>query len=357
MQYDVAAMMRRHFLAAALATPATAALSSGCHRPPKKEQVLRSLVDNLLTTGIRGVDRTSTELHGAVSQLAAAPSAPATDAARAAWLSTALAWKRANAFREPQLAENSELVRGAFWPPRPRAIDDLARSDAPLGDEDVDKLGADVRSLYAMEYLLFAERSGSPFRIDEPQSARARQLLVACAGSAMRRAQSVAKGFAASAFAARLASEGQDAINRIVALAVANIDSLVANRLATIVWIASTKRSRPIDVEGGPSGISHQLAAAVLDVTARLYEGEQGQGLGALVAAVAPAAHERVHGALAAALTSIRSFSQPLETVALADRSKIDALVATCKTLEVALRADLASTLGVTLTFTSADAD
>jgi predicted lipoprotein len=135
------------------------------------------------------------------------------------------------------------------------------------------------------------------------------------------------------------------------------VDSFVANRLRTIVWIASTKRSRPIDVEGGPSGVSHKLGAAVLEVTAALYDGEQGQGLGALVAAVAPAAHERVHGAFATALASIKSFDEPLEAVALADPSKIDALLTACKALEVALRADLASALGVSLTFTSADAD
>jgi len=135
------------------------------------------------------------------------------------------------------------------------------------------------------------------------------------------------------------------------------VESLVANRLSTIAWIGSTKRFRPIEVEGGPSGISHRLGTAVLEVTAHLYNGERGQGLGALVGAVAPPAHERIRGALASAVASMQSFTEPLEKVALADHSKIDALLAKCKALEVALRSDLASALGVTLTFTSSDAD
>jgi uncharacterized protein len=351
-------MMRRHFLAAALATPVVGAtILSGCHRPPKKEQVIRSLVDNVLASGVRGALSASRDLQAAMSHLASEPSAQTADQARAAWIGAAVRWKRANAFRDQQLIASSELVRAAFWPPRPRAIEDLVRSDAPLTDDDVDKLGADVRSLYAMEYLLFADRSGSPFRIDAPDSGRVRQLLVAFAGNVSRRAQSVDRELAGNPLAARLAGEGQDAINRLVGLTVGNVEHFVANRLATIIWIASTKRSRPIDVEGGPSATSHKLAAALLEVTAHIYDGEQGPGLGALVAAVAPQVHERVQGAFAAAVASIQSINEPLENVALTDRSKIDALLAKCKTLETALRSDLASALGVTLTFTSADAD
>ncbi len=349
-------MQRRHFLAFALVAPVSAAVG-GCHRAPKKAQVLRSLADDVLVTGVRDAVSASDDLRAAVSRLSAAPSAAAADAARAVWVTTAVKWKRANAFRDQLLVKNNELVRAAFWPPRPRAIDDLVRSDVPLADADIDKLGADVRSLYAMEYLLFAERSGSPFGIDAPENARARRALVAFASGVSRCGKSVAAGLADSALGTRLAAEGQDAINRLVGVAVGNVESFVANRLATIVWIASTKRSRPIDVEGGPSGISHKLGAAVLEVTAHLYAGEQGQGLGALVAAVAAPADERVRSALATAVASIRSFNQPLETVALADRTKIDALVAKCKALEIALRSDLASALGVTLTFSSADAD
>jgi predicted lipoprotein len=232
----------------------------------------------------------------------------------------------------------------------------LVRSDTPLGDDDIERLGADVRSLYAMEYLLFAERSGSPFRVDAPDAGRVRQVLVAFAGNVSRRAASVDKELAAP-LAAQLAAAGQDGINRLVGLIVGNVEHFVANRLATIAWIASTQRSRAIDVEGGPSAISHRLGAAVLEVTARLYRGEQGRGLAALVSAVAPDVHQRIDGAFATAVAAIQSFSLPLEAVALADRSKIDALLAKCKTLEVALRSDLASALGVTLTFTSADAD
>ncbi len=351
-------MLRRHFLAVALVAPVPgAAILSGCHRAPKKEQVLRSLVDDVMASGIRDAVAAGHVLHAAVSRLASAPSAAAAEAARSAWMSTAVKWRRANAFREQTLVTGNELVRAAFWPPRPRAIEELVRSDVPLADTDVEKLGADVRSLYAMEYLLFAERSGSPFRIDAPESARARQALVAFAASALRCGESVQTGFTRSSLATRLTPQSQDEVNRLVAIAVGNVESFVANRLATIVWIGSTKRSRPIDVEGGPSGISHQLAAAVLEVTVHIYAGEQGQGLGALVAAVAPPAHARILGAFAAAVASIQSFKEPLETVALADRSKIDALLAKCKTLEVALRSDLASALGVTLTFSSSDAD
>ncbi|HYQ04519.1 MAG TPA: imelysin family protein [Polyangiaceae bacterium] len=348
-------MMRRHFLTAALATPL--ALVSGCHRPPKKELVLRSLVDNLLSPGIAGAVEASHTLHTAVSQLSATPSAQTAAQARSAWIDTAVRFKRANAFRDQTLAASSELVRAAFWPPRPRAIDDLVRSDASINVEDIDQLGADVRSLYALEYLLFPELSGSPFAVDTAEGVRLRQLLVAFAGSVSRRADAAAKELAATPVAARLAAEGQDAINRLVGLTVGNVEHFVANRLATIVWIASTKRSRAIDIEGGPSGISHKLGAAVMDVTAHLYDGERGPGLGALVAAVAPGVHERVRGDFAAAVASIHEFGQPLEAVALSDRSQLDALLAKLKTLEIALRSELASALGVTLTFSSADAD
>ena len=351
-------MLRRHALKLALLAPVPgAAAVTGCQRTPKREQVLRSLGDDVMAKGIRDAVRAGHDLQAAVVHLAAAPSANAAATAQAAWVNTAVKWKRANALRDQQLSAGSELVRAAFWPPRPRAIEELVRSDLPLTDADVEKLGADVRSLYAMEYLLFAERSGSSFQLAALENARARQALVAFSGSLSRRGAAVEAGLATGSVGARLAAQGQDALNRLVAIAVGNIESLVANRLATIVWIASTKRSRPLDIEGGPSGISHRLAAAVLEVSAQLYAGEQGQGLGALVAAVAAPAHERIRGAFLAAVAAIQSFAEPLETVALTDRSKIDGLLAKCKSLEVALRSDLASALGVTLTFSSSDAD
>jgi len=117
------------------------------------------------------------------------------------------------------------------------------------------------------------------------------------------------------------------------------------------------KRLSPGDVEGWASHTSHQLALSLLMGTERLYSGGRSGGLADIVESAAPEIQRRVRARFEDAIARVRGLGAPLEAVVRTDRQKLEAAIASVKSLEVGLKADLASALGVTLTFTSADGD
>jgi predicted lipoprotein len=76
-----------------------------------------------------------------------------------------------------------------------------------------------------------------------------------------------------------------------------------------------------------------------------------------LAEAAAPAIAVSVGRAFDAAVRSLRDLRAPLEDVVQSDRARLEEVLRVTKELEVALKAELTSALGVTLTFSSLDGD
>jgi hypothetical protein len=158
-------------------------------------------------------------------------------------------------------------------------------------------------------------------------------------------------------YAAALSRVSQDGINRVASEMIQSVEVYATSRLSLVLWLGPLKRLRRVDVEGGAGRISNDLAVSLLETCEGLYAGSRTGGLAALVRHAAPKIHERVRGAFHAALESARTLGAPLEDVVEPHRAKVDSLMANLKALEIALKSDLASALGVTLDFASGDAD
>jgi predicted lipoprotein len=138
---------------------------------------------------------------------------------------------------------------------------------------------------------------------------------------------------------------------------IGSIEGLAAHRLEHVLELDKLHRLTPKEVEGWPSGLSHELALAQLVGNERLYRGGTSGGLALLTRATAPAIEERVSERYAAALEAVRALPGPLERIVATDRAKLGAAAAATKALERALKIDLASALGVTITFQTGDGD
>jgi predicted lipoprotein len=131
----------------------------------------------------------------------------------------------------------------------------------------------------------------------------------------------------------------------------------VARKFRDVLDLATNGHLKAREIEGWPSGVSTDILAALVQGTERFYAGGGSLSLADLVAAVAPAVEPRVRVAFADALAAIRRIGSPVEVAAVANRPAVELAARIAKTLEVALKVDLASALGVTLTFTSGDGD
>jgi predicted lipoprotein len=350
---------RRRCLGMLLALPALS--QSACRRPPRREEVLESLVREVMMPEVDQVVRAGRELASASEKLATAPSAAELDRVRAAWKRTALSWKRTSVFRDGPLTDTGALIRATYWPARRDGIDEILRAPHPIDVPFVENLGSDLKGMYGLEYLLFDREDGDSAlaRLSGEQGARSREWLRASAQEVRALGERAARAFGRDGrdYAAALSQLGQDGLNRVVSQMIQTVEVYATQRLSLVLWLGSLNRVRRADIEGGPSRISTDLAVSLLESGERLYEGPRTGGLSALVKSSAPRINDRVRTTFRDAIGAARGLRVPLEDAVVANRSKVEALMAAVKALEIALKSDLASALGVTLDFASGDAD
>jgi predicted lipoprotein len=335
---------------------------AGCKRARTRPEVLASLVEDVHAADVQALLGRSRSLAEHAERLAASPGADPIHAAREAWRAAALPWKRVHVFRTGPIVDTNALLRASFWPARPAAIDAIVKGAAALDARLLDSTGVDARGLFGLEYLLFDRENGAaaPARVAGESGNRARAYAALCASDLVKYAELVANALGKDGenYAAAFSEAGQQSVNRLVGHLVESIETLAENRLALLMWMNRIGRVKPGDVEGFASGSSRALALATFEgAEALYYGGEGGFGLGALVEPLAPAVDEKIRAHFTAARGALSAVDGPLERVVKSDPKRIEATHKALKALEVALKADLTSTLGVTLTFTSADGD
>lgn len=351
------ALSRRQFLSALGALYATGA----CRPAPRRDSVLFALVNEVVAVDLLEVERRSRDLARAARRLLDAPAEAELVALRAAWRRAALAWKRASAFREGPLLSSGALARAAYWPTRSAAICEVLRAERAPSAALVAELGADVKGLYALEYLLFDPKSALlPWqRLSGSGGARTRELVCHYAEDVCALAEQALRllGRGGGSFAISFSRTGQQGLTKLVTVLADAVENLVVARLTLVLWLESMQRLRAVDVEGGPAGISHELALALLLGSQRIYAGARGGGLADLVEHAAPQIHARVKRAFEGSIAALRGFAAPIESVAQRERGRVESALRTAKDLELTLKTELPSALGLTLAFSSLDAD
>jgi predicted lipoprotein len=157
------------------------------------------------------------------------------------------------------------------------------------------------------------------------------------------------------AFAEQFAAGGQVSLNRLIGQMAGTVENVASNRLNLVLGLDKNHMLRASQVEGWPSGTSQAIALALLIGTQRLYEGKG--RLGDLVKPVAPAIDERIRSGFAEAVVAVEKLGAPLEQIVKVDRPALEGAVTATKALELAMKVDLASALGITITFQSGDGD
>jgi predicted lipoprotein len=336
------------------------ALTLACRRPRKREEVLSAIVLYVVAPDVASTADASRALALATGPLARAPTPAALEAARRAFRAALMAWKRAHCFRDGPIVETDALLCASFWPVRPQAIEAALASPRADAQSFIDELGVDAKGIFAIEHLLFPlntdlERAAAALAESGARRARFVHALADNVAACARRAATVLGDGAA--YSARFAQGGQQSVSRLVGQMVSTVEALLVNRLDLVLGLERSRMLKPAEVEGWPSGTSHTIALTELETIERLYGVEREGGLSELVRPVAPAIDDRVRQRLGAALEAVRKIHAPLERTVAGDRPALSAAGQAVKALELALKVDVASALGVTVTFQSGDGD
>jgi predicted lipoprotein len=352
---------RRDFLRNSALISGSLLLFPSCRRERTKGEVLSELVLDVVTPDVRAALAASRKLRESLAAFANAPTLVTLHKGREACRDVLPAWKRTHCFRNGPTVETNALLRATFWPARPSAIEAAISGATPIDEALVELLGADAKGIYAVEYLLFPlelDDAGTLAAFDGASGEPRRKLLVALARNVEAHAENASRALGdGTAYAARFAAAGQQSVSRLVNQLVSTVENLAFSKLGLVLGLAESQLLKPAEVEGWPSGTSSQLALAELTGVERLYGASKRGGLGELVRAVAPVVDLRVEQRFLDALQALRQLNAPLERMVLSNRPALAAAAASTKALELALKVDVASALGVTLTFQTGDGD
>jgi predicted lipoprotein len=303
----------------------------------------------------------SERLSRAISAFGATPTLASLGFARAAFAQCLLAWKRAQCFKNGPLVDTNALVRATFWPPRISAAEAVMNGTDPIDTHRIDALGVDVKGLYSLEYVLFPLGLADDAALALLSSAPGRRRIAFASALAesvleyIRRATNVMGD--GKSYAERFAASSKQSMSRVVGQLISGVESLAINRLGAVLGLSDSHLLKATDVEGAPSRSSSHIVAAELSGVARVYHGGGRISIAGLVESLSPAVAARIDGALKEAERAVEALKAPLEVAVREDRPVVVAALTAVKELERALKVDLASTLGITLTFQAGDGD
>jgi predicted lipoprotein len=240
----------------------------------------------------------------------------------------------------------------------------------------MDQLGAAATGLFALEYLLFDQtnmvrhKQGQPVPgIPRPQPAwellnsadgpRRRAYLHAVAELLTRRAREVEDAWKPSGGNAvgKFMAGGQDSLDKLINRLLGNSERALQEGLTQQIELREFKTFQPEDARAMSSGSSHRAVVAVMRGVKRHFDGGDGIGVDDYLRTLDPALADTMRNHFETTLKLAEAIPAAVEEAVKTNRAPVQATVDACRKLEIALKTDVVSKLGVTLTFVSTDGD
>lgn len=324
-----------------------------------RQSVITALTTDVMVPAYERMSIDSAAMLAAVQAVCATPTDVASlDAARQSWSTARTSWLVTRAFRFGP-ATTLRTMSTIDFPIDTTKIDKLIAATEPLTAESLGALGADQRGLGGIEQALFGETAL------DPQSCSylvAASQLVADASTAVYDGWTVGIDGAQS-FADQLTDPGQGGMYATEHEA---LGDLINSMIFAIADVADARIGRASgDVTGTPvpeqidAGRAHRAKQDAIDVVAgvqALFAGAaDSAGVVDIVTTISEPTATAMNDELAGVLTDLAALNDPL--IAATDPAPAHAAYEALKVAQVTLRAEIASQLGVTLTFGDADGD
>ena len=289
------------------------------------------------------------DLATAIDALCAQPGAAELDAARQQWMATRGAWRRTVAFGVGP-AMTLRTPSAVDFATSQAKVDEVLAGSEPVTAETVADLGANARGLGAIEQLLFGPGSDA---LAGPDGTRRCRYAADAAGLVARAAVEVAAAWADGApdradFLADETMARDELYNQLIA----TLQSVADKRLKVAVGYDDVTPN-PDAVDAGPARRGLDDMVDELDGALAAYDAVLAADLEGRSADTA----ERARGGLIEGRDALAHLPRPLATAVESElpaaRGALDALQETKRTLAT----EVASLLGLTLTFSESDGD
>ena len=335
-----------------------------------KDVLLRNIVRDVIVPGYQELAAKSHALTVALEDFTKAPTPESLDRARKAWVAALLASRHIQWLQTGPIADREYIASFCYAKVLPARMEEVLNSSRAIDDSYLAELGATAKGMFALEHLLFGRKSDPAVTnaatvsvlelFSRPESPRRRQYVLALARDLEAKASQLDKDWTApgdQGAAAKFVASGQDSLNRVVNHLAQLIEQVAEQRINFVLQL-HPPISRQFDrIEGSASGTSSQSATALLQGAQKLYRGAEGAGLETYLKHLNAPLAERSQGMFETAIAAVQAIGAPQEDVVSRNRASVEDAYQKTRALEVLCKTDLASALGVTITFTSGDGD
>ena len=244
-----------------------------------------------------------------------------------------------------------------FWPTRKSSIEQAVRTPSELTPDYVANLGATSKGLAVVENLLFHEDGDNRAVLSTyagDLGKRRGEYLMALTTDLHRIATEVEAAWKEGT-KDTFSEGGQESLNMLTNYIVYGVELITEGRLLSAIALHSSNLLTADRIEGAYSDTSLTGALKTLTTVHELYRAGIDDYLTTLGGSEL---HRRIEAQFAKCERSFTSLGQPLEQVVTTSRKRdVIKLYQECKDLELLLKVDLVSRLGVTLTFSMNDGD
>lgn len=349
------------FLIFGIATKQSVLGQSAAPETFSRERMLEDLATNVLASGWQEIGQKCRDLTNCLEQLINSPNETTLNKAREAWLAASQASTRMRSFQAGPMADREWSSTFNYWKVLPTRIEGVLHSSGKVDQAFLDNLGCETKGLFAIEYLLFQETpTNLVARLSAGNSERTCSYLLAVAREVAAQAARIADDWTTaetSGARRKFASGGQQSVNLLVNQLAKCLEDVSDNHLHFVLVLPNPISRQLYRVERSCSHTSLQGVLATLEGAQQLVQGNGGLGLRDALKQVNPSLEKRVADQFDVTIGSVRALGAPLEQVVVNNRKALENAYEKARALEILIKVDVVSSLGVTLTFSSSDGD
>ena len=327
------------------------------------------MVKEVIAPGYQDLAKKCHALTESVEALVKTPNPDSLEKARQAWVRALLASRGIQWLQTGPIADREYLSSFYYAKVLAIRIEAVLESSRAIDDAYIAELGATAKGMFALEYLLFDGKGKPPAEGSQPGatvlesfsgagSLRRGQYVLALARDLETKAGQLANDWTAAGeqgASAKFIAAGQESLNRVINQLAQFIEQTTEQRIGFVLHLPKPIAPQLDRIEGSRSGTTQQSLSALLRGAQKLFGGAE--GLEAYVKHLNAPLAERLKGHFESAIAASELIGAPLEQVVPESPASVQKAQEQTRALEVLCKTDLASVLGVTLTFSSNDGD
>lgn len=348
---------------------------SACHKPENalekydRTTLLTNLADSVIAPSYTQFANGSLQLSQAANTFVVSPDAGNLNALRTAWSQTVAIWQACEMYNLEFASANSLAAQIASWPVDTNVIENEITGSATLDEAYVQTTGTTRKGLSAVEYLIYGAGNDQAVLdsfTTSTNAPRRKQYLAALCAHIKTQGNLAANdwnnGTSHNHFIAQTQLDISGSMNVLVNCLIEHIEAVRKNKISKPLGIDNAGVADGNLTENHRAPLSLESIKANIAAWKVLFNGASGKGFDDYLLAV-NAKHDTedlsvtINNQLDLCLAKANAITVPLHLAVTQQPANVQALYLELKKLTVLTKVEMASSLGVIITFSDNDGD